>query len=237
MIGESEYNTASTLPMFAKKQLEYRGIRCSFVHVNENDPNDFAGIEALKDADLLFLSVRRRTPPKAQLDLVRAYLAKGKPLVGIRTASHAFDREPPSEHHARWAKFDDEILGVDYRNHHGNKPPKAATVIQATAAGAGHPILTGVPHDAFEARSHLYKNKPVATSVTVLMAGTLSGRDDISEPVAWTNEANGNRVFYTSLGGVGDFGLPAFQRLLLNGVLWALDEPVPPADPRVVVGK
>jgi type 1 glutamine amidotransferase len=55
--------------------------------------------------------------------------------------------------------------------------------------------------------------------------------------VAWTNEANGNRVFYTSLGGVGDFGLPAFQRLLLNGVLWALDEPVPPADPRVVAGK
>ena len=135
MIGESEYNTASTLPMFAKKQLEYRGIRCSFVHVNQNDPNDFAGLEALKDADLLFLSVRRRTPPKAQLDLVRAHLAKGKPLVGIRTASHAFDREPPSENHARWAKFDDEILGVDYRNHYGNKPPKdPATIIQATAA-------------------------------------------------------------------------------------------------------
>jgi hypothetical protein len=36
---------------------------------------------------------------------------------------------------------------------------------------------------------------------------------------------------------VGDFGLPAFQRLLLNGVLWALDEPVPPADPRVVAEK
>ena len=36
---------------------------------------------------------------------------------------------------------------------------------------------------------------------------------------------------------VDDFGLPAFQRLLLNGILWALDEPVPPADPRVVVRK
>ena len=69
------------------------------------------------------------------------------------------------------------------------------------------------------------------------MAGTLAGRDDISEPVAWTNEVNDGRVFYTSLGGVGDFGLPAFQRLLLNGVLWALGEPVPPADPRVVMRK
>ena len=238
MIGESEYNTASTLPVFGKKHLEYRGIRCTFVHVNENDPNDFADIGALKEADLLFLSVRRRTPPKAQLDLVRAHLAKGKPLVGIRTASHAFDREPPGKHHARWAKFDDEILGVDYRNHYGNKPPKdPATVIQATAMGAKHPILTGVTHDAFEAKSHLYKNKPVAPTVSVLMAGTLPGRDEINEPVAWTNEVNDSRVFYTSLGGTGDFELPAFQRLLLNGVLWALEKPIPPADPRVLAGK
>ena len=238
MIGESEYNTASTLPVFGKKHLEYRGIRCTFVHANENDPNDFADIGALKEADLLFLSVRRRTPPKAQLDLVRAHLAKGRPLVGIRTASHAFDREPPGKHHARWAKFDDEILGVDYRNHYGNKPPKdPATVIQATAMGAKHPILTGVTHDAFEAKSHLYKNKPVAPTVSVLMAGTLPGRDEINEPVAWTNEVNDSRVFYTSLGGTGDFELPAFQRLLLNGVLWALEKPIPPADPRVLAGK
>ena len=69
------------------------------------------------------------------------------------------------------------------------------------------------------------------------MTGTLAERDEISEPVAWTNNANSSRIFYTSLGSVDDFGLPAFQRLLLNGILWALDEPVPPADPRVVVRK
>ena len=59
----------------------------------------------------------------------------------------------------------------------------------------------------------------------------------INEPVAWTNEVNDSRVFYTSLGGTGDFELPAFQRLLLNGVLWALEKPIPPADPRVLAGK
>ena len=69
------------------------------------------------------------------------------------------------------------------------------------------------------------------------MTGTLAGRDEISEPVAWTNNANSSRIYYTSLGSVDDFGLPAFQRLLLNGILWALDEPVPPAAPRVVVRK
>jgi len=68
----------------------------------------------------------------------------------------------------------------------------------------------------------------------VLLTNTLKGRDEINEPVAWTNTVNGSRVFYTSLGGPGDFELPNFQRLLLNGVLWALDKPIPPADPRVI---
>jgi len=70
--------------------------------------------------------------------------------------------------------------------------------------------------------------RPVRPGDTITFIGKVTGI---------AREANGNRVFYTSLGGVGDFGLPAFQRLLLNGVLWALDEPVPPADPRVVAGK
>ena len=235
MIGEKEYSTASTLTDFAKRQLEYRGVRCTFVHVDANDSNNFAGLEALKDADLLFVSVRRRTPPKTQLDLIRSHLAQGKPVVGIRTASHAFDREPPSAQHIRWAEFDDVILGVDYNGHYGNKPPKApATIVSINGNSAKHPILTGVAPGSFEAKSHLYKNKKLTDTVNVLLTGTLKGRDEINEPVAWTNTVNGSRVFYTSLGGPGDFELPTFQRLLLNGVLWALDKPIPPADPRVI---
>ena len=69
------------------------------------------------------------------------------------------------------------------------------------------------------------------------MTGTLAGRDEISEPVAWTNKPMGGRIVYTSLGSGDALGLPAFRRLLLNGILGALDEPVPPADPRVVVRK
>ena len=238
MIGEKEYSTASTLPDFAKRQLEYRGVRCTFVHVDENDANDFTGLEALEDADLLFISVRRRTPPKAQIELIRAHLAKGKPVVGIRTASHAFDREPPSAQHVRWAEFDGTILGVDYNGHYGNKPPKSpTTVVSINGPHAKHPILTGINPDSFEAKSHLYKNKTLSSHVKVLLNGTLKGRDEINEPVAWINTVNGSRVFYTSLGSTGDFTLHGFQRLLLNGVLWALDKPIPPDDPRVIVHK
>ena len=235
MIGEKEYSTASTLPVFAKQHLEYRGMRCTFVNVDENDPNNFLGLKALKDADLLFISVRRRTPLKAQLRLIQNHLAKGKPIVGIRTASHAFDSDPPSTKHIRWSEFDDEILGVNYNGHYGNKPPKGpATVVNVNGDIANQPILTGINSEAFEAKSHLYKNKKLSKNVKVLLTGTLIGRDNINEPVAWTNRVNGSRVFYTSLGSVGDFELPVFKRLLLNGVLWALDKPIPPADPRVI---
>ena len=66
------------------------------------------------------------------------------------------------------------------------------------------------------------------------MRGTLEGQSQINEPLAWTNKINGSRIFYTSLGSVGDFKLPAFQRILLNGILWTIDKPIPPDDPRVI---
>ncbi len=48
------------------------------------------------------------------------------------------------------------------------------------------------------------------------------------EPVTWTNtHIGGGRVFYTSLGHPDDFQVPAFRRLLLNGVYWAAGLDIP----------
>ena len=38
----------------------------------------------------MVVSARRRVLPKGQLDALRKFVAEGKPVVGIRTASHAF---------------------------------------------------------------------------------------------------------------------------------------------------
>src|SRR6478672_10542145 len=116
MIGEDEYHTWDTLPDFAKRELEPRGYRITVIQQDAKDKNNFPGlIDALKSADLLFLSVRRRTPPTDQLNAVRAYLSAGKPLVGIRTACHAFalrPSDPPAgPDHAVWQAFDPEVLG------------------------------------------------------------------------------------------------------------------------------
>ena len=67
------------------------GFEVTIVHSDPADKNNFPGmVEAVKNADLVLVSVRRRMPPKEQLDALRAHIAAGKPLVGIRTACHAW---------------------------------------------------------------------------------------------------------------------------------------------------
>jgi hypothetical protein len=123
MIGESEYDTKTTLPAFAKKELEPKGFQCSFAIAPSDTSNEFPGLEALRDADLLFISVRRRTPTIQEMALIRKHVAAGKPVVGIRTASHAFalrgkDVKVP-EGHADWPTFDQDVLGGNYHDHYG----------------------------------------------------------------------------------------------------------------------
>jgi hypothetical protein len=94
------------------------------------DKNKFPGLaQAVAGSDLVLVSIRRRTPPNEQLDAIRAHLAAGKPLVGIRTASHAFavrDQNTPLASGATtWPEFDLEVLGGHY-GHHG-AGPKVAT--------------------------------------------------------------------------------------------------------------
>jgi type 1 glutamine amidotransferase len=227
VIGEDEYETATTLPEFADKELASRGIRVAVVHANLADKNDFPGLEALASADAVLVSVRRRTPPVEQLRLLRRYVAAGKPIIGIRTASHAFslrDNMPPPAGHAAWPEFDADVLGGHYTGHHGND--LVATFWIAPEAKL-HATLAGIPADRFTAKGSLYKTSPLAASATRLMMGRVEGAGP-DEPVAWTNvTAHGGRVFYTSLGHPGDFELPAFRHLLVGGIFWALGKPLP----------
>jgi putative membrane-bound dehydrogenase-like protein len=221
MIGEPEYDTSTTLPAFAKAELEPLGFQSSFVIADKEKPNDFAGLEVLKSADLLVVSVRRATPTKEQMRLIREHLNAGKPLVGIRTASHAFDAKPPDENHAAWTNFDREVLGAHYENHYGKGP---LVDVKATPEGARNSILTGIDVP-FKTPSHLYRSRSLFHTATALLTGQVEGRPEI-EPVAWINTGDNRRVFYTSLGSQDDFKLTPFRALLRNGILWTLDLPI-----------
>ncbi len=231
LIGEDEYQTNRTLPAFADAELADRGLRVTVIHSNPNDLNDFPGLEALDTADLLLVSVRRRTPPADQLARIKAFIKSGKPVAGIRTASHAFslrNNQPPPAGHAAWPEFDAEVLGGHYVGHHdGPMAGGPKTLVSIVREKQQHPILAHLSAEEVAVGSSLYKTSPLAPSATALVMGRVEGIEP-AEPAAWTNKNfAGGRVFYTSLGHIDDFRLPAFRRLLLNGIFWAIDKPVP----------
>ncbi len=224
MIGEDEYrtggNAAGVCPDRARASRPPDHCRACRRRGQEQFPGL---VEALRTADLLVLSVRRRTPRAEQLDAVRAYLAAGKPLVGLRTASHAFalrPADPPAAApHSTWQGFDPEVLGGHYTNHHPAGPPTVVTI--APGAG-GHAILQGISVEKLTGAGSLYKVSPLERGTTPLLMGAIPGQP--SEPVAWTRLYDGKqaRIFYTSLGHPDDFRNAEFRRLLRNCVAWAI---------------
>ena len=220
LIAEHEYETAKTLPEFAAQHLA-KEFRVAIV-TGSLAPGEvaFDRINEIADADVLLVSVRRRTPPQAQLDAIRRHVAAGKPVVGIRTASHAFAlsrNQKLAEGNAEWAQFDAEVIGGNYANHHKSGP--VTTVTASSPAAAKHPILRGITLP-FTTDATLYRNTPLRPGATALLTGTIP--DQPAEPLAWTfTRPGGGKTFYTSLGGVSDFKNPAFVQLLKNGILWA----------------
>ena len=221
VIGDDEYKTESTLPAFASAHLT-KDYRVDFVLDQEGDRDNLAGMDLLDDADLAVISVRRRVLPGGQLDILRKFVADGKPIVGIRTAGHAFvpkvgARVPVGRD--AWPGFDAEVLGGHYTGHHG----MGATVVTRPATAASHPILEGVAPAALLGHASLYKVSPLARTAKPLLIGSIPGQSP--EPIAWVNApSTGNRVFYTSFGQFEDFREPAFNRLLKNAIDWALGE-------------
>ncbi len=225
MISEPEYQTNTTLPEFAASELTPRGLHCVSAIADAKTPDDFPGLAALTTADLLVVSVRRQAPPKEQLALVRAHLAAGKPLIGIRTASHAFGAKPKDEQHEGWMTFDQDVLGGSYKNHFGNVP----AVLSLAPGAAVHVILAGVDPSQLSTE-RLYKNLTLASTATPLLMGRSQG-DSTDQHVAWVNQVGKSRVFYTSLGAPADFQKADFRRLLTNAVFWALDRTTAKAVP------
>lgn len=219
LVAEDEYKTEESLPKFASQYLG-RDYRVSFVFGSDTSRTDIPGIEVLDSADALLVSVRRRPLPAAQLDHVRKFVAAGKPVIGIRTASHAFAAprgKPTDEGIDQWADFDQVVFGGNYTNHHANELQPTVTVF---AGSEQHPLLSGIRADNYVSPGSLYKVSPLLPGTQVVLMGTVP--DFPSEPVAWTRvRADGGRSFYTSLGHVGDFAQAAFCRCLFNGINWA----------------
>lgn len=199
--GSFEYDSEESLAIFREYLEQKHGIQSAMVIYKTED--DDQSLEPLDDTDVLLVFTRRLNTAGEELDRFKAYCAQGRPVVGVRTASHAFQN---------WLAFDKEVLGGNYHGHYGSGP---ICHIEIESSAKDHPILEGV--SPFDSRGSLYKNTPIAEDACLLLNGRI---EEHSEPVAWTRSHKGGRVFYTSLGHQGDFRDENFLRLLANAVFW-----------------
>lgn len=221
LVAESEYETKESLDRFAKQQQKL--YRTTIVSEDPSDRNRLIGLETLRSADLLLVSVRRRTLPQDQLALVRKFIAAGKPVIGIRTASHAFSlrNKKPPEGRVDWPDFDQAVFGGNYTNHHGND---LTVVLKMVEAEGRQQLLHGIDGSrSYPSSGSLYRVSPLVTGTVVLMTGQVEGHPP--EPVAWTfQRADGGKSFYTSLGHVDDFKGEVLPGVLTNAIAWGLQE-------------
>lgn len=222
LIAEREYQTEQTLPDFCKQYVPDE--KSSFVYADPDEPNKLIGSEAVDTADLLFVSVRRRTLPPQQLNRIRHYVESGKPVIGIRTASHAFclRNKEPEDGFAAWPEFDKTVFGGNYTNHYKNS--LIATIQRVNRSSTvSESLLSGIKELPCASGGSLYCVSPLEEKADVVLEGVVEGHTP--EPVAWTfRRADGGKSFYTSLGHVNDFHGPILPPLLLNAIEWCFHD-------------
>jgi len=214
LVGEDEYGSAETMPGLAA---ELAGRLDVSVDVRHSQGRELPPVPAPEEADLLVLFLRFREATDAQMERLAAWFDAGKPVVALRTTSHAFvDRKdwfPP-------------YFGGHYKTHADND---AGTIVATAPAAWAHPVLRGVPLTMEMGHGGTYDTQPLSEGATVLMFGRTG--DLPAQPVAWTFEYRpDSRIFYTSLGSRENFEQPGFRRLLTNAVLWGLEREVPEGD-------
>ncbi len=237
--AESEYEANRTLPALAHELVLKYGLGYEFLQgsteVTGMERNDIPDMQVLQDADLVVLFARRRALPPDQMRLLREYLDRGKPLIGLRTCSHAFAlREDLPAGFEEWKTFDKDVLGCQYTGY-----PHGETLAKIVPEAASHPILKGL-RGPYQIRETMYKSSPLNETCRVLMMGQcVDGKGDdprykkpdeeiAEEPVAWVNRYKNAKIFYTSMGsGRAAFKQDWYRQMLVNAVFWALDKPVP----------
>jgi type 1 glutamine amidotransferase len=199
--GAAEYESEKSLAGLQIHLEKSQGMRCTRAFATSE--TDLPGLENLDQCDVAVLFTRRLKLKGDQLERLKQYCLSGKPLVGIRTASHAIQT---------WLDLDHEVLGGDYKGHYPAGPEADVKIVPAAKS---HPVLRGV--QSFRSQGSLYKNAAVAKDVEVLLTGSIP---EHTEPVAWTRLHKGGRVFYTSLGHQKDFDEPSFVQLVVNAINW-----------------
>jgi len=265
LTGDEEYRSEEGLVQLAKILAFRHGFKSTVLFaidpkdgkINPNVNNALPSAELLDSADALIMGLRfRNYPDDVMQHFVDAYLA-GKPIVAVRTSTHAFyypaDSNSRFAHYAHDSKkwtggFGRQVLGETWVTHLGSNH-KQATLGVPVAEVKDHPLLRGV--GKIFAQTGSYTADPMPDSTILVHGLVLSGmtpdsppvtgeKYDPPQPVAWSRvhqseSGHTNRVLCTTMGAATDLLDQSLRRLLVNGVYWGLKKEVPQrADVRLV---
>src|SRR5215213_1301752 len=97
LAGDHEYRSEESLPALARILARRYGFKCSvFLTTDpktgfiEPGSSHISGLEALRTADLMVVFLRFQDFPDSEMQHIVDYLDRGGPVVGFRTATHAF---------------------------------------------------------------------------------------------------------------------------------------------------
>ncbi|MGH7140900.1 MAG: GDSL-type esterase/lipase family protein, partial [Pirellulales bacterium] len=267
--GDEEYRSEEALPMLGKILSQRHGFDCT-VHfavdpqtgiIDSNNQNNIPGLEELDDADLMIIATRFRELPDEQMKHVVDFINAGKPVIGLRTATHAFSYSKHKDsRYADWSwtssqwpgGFGRQILGDTWINHHGNHG-KEATRGSVNDKQKDNPVLRGVT-DVF-GQTDVYGIKNLTPDAKVLLYGQVVAgmkpsdppvegeKNDPMMPLAWLKSYTApagktGQAFCTTMGASIDFTSEGLRRLIVNAAyyLTGLGDKVPEKNNVEIVG-
>ncbi len=266
--GDEEYRSEESMPAMARILAQRHGFQTIVLFsinrdTGEIDPtvvDNIPGLEALKDADLVVVFTRFRRLPEEQMAMFVDYVNSGRPVIGIRTATHAFSYDKfQGERFSEWGwrgphpafqgGFGRQVLGETWIDHYGGYRTQSTLGIAAPDM-KDHPILRGI--DRLWGVSHAYSVTTLEGDSRPLVLGQplvgLKPDDKADErkppvPIAWIKTFTGRegkaaRVFTTTMGYGDDFKEEGVRRMFVNACYWAvgLEDQIPAKSDVTLVG-
>jgi type 1 glutamine amidotransferase len=268
--GDEEYRSEEALPQLAKILAKHHGFTCTVLFaigkdgsIDPNQSDNIPGLDALRKADLMIIATRFRDLPEKQMKEIVDYVESGRPIIGMRTATHAFNIKGAKQY-ARYSwnskewdgGFGRQVLGETWISHHGHHGKESTRGIIAPGE-TGHPIVRGLkdgdiwgPTDVYGVRLPLPGDSKPLVLGQVVADMTPAGKpvegkkNDPMMPVAWVKTFTGAsgkpaRVFTTTMGAATDLESPGVRRMLVNAVYWTvgLDGKISPESDVSIVGE
>ena len=248
--GDEEYRSEESLPMLAKILSQRHGFKTTVLFaidkqsgvINPNENSNIVRLDLLKNADLMILATRWRVLPPQQLQHFLDYFNAAKPIIALRTATHAFNN---TDHYGGydWQNFGVNVVGENWLNHHGEHKVQGGRGV-IVEKNAQHPLLNNVS-DIFT-WSDIYGIKHLdQAKATVLLNGAVTESLEMDSkiidgklnnpmmPLAWlksyttpTGDKTGP-VFATTAGAAVDFKKEDLRRLVVNATYHLLNLKVP----------